>query len=66
MKLIDFVNTDAIVPELVAEDRNGVIRELVNALAKQGVIDADRADGVAQAVIYRENQGSIFRTFFAS
>ncbi len=58
MKLIDFVNVDAIIPELAAEDRNGVIRELVNALAGQGVIDADRADGVAQAVIYRENQGS--------
>ena len=58
MKLSDFVNTDAIIPELQATDRNGVIRELVDSLAKHGAIDAARADGIAQAVIYRENQGS--------
>lgn len=58
MKLSDFVNTDAIIPELEATDRNGVIRELVNSLVKHGAIDAARADGIAQAVIYRENQGS--------
>lgn len=58
MKLSDFVNTDAIIPELEATDRNGVIRELVNSLAEHGAIEAARADGIAQAVIYRENQGS--------
>ncbi|MCP4247634.1 MAG: PTS sugar transporter subunit IIA [bacterium] len=58
MKLSDFVDTAAIVPELEATDRNGVIRELVQSLVAQGAIDAARADGVAQAVIYRENQGS--------
>ena len=36
MRLIDFVNTEAIIPELQAVDRNGVIRELVNSLAAQG------------------------------
>jgi len=58
MKLIDFVNTEAIIPELTATDRNGVIRELVQALADQGAVDPARADGIAQAVILRENQGS--------
>jgi mannitol/fructose-specific phosphotransferase system IIA component (Ntr-type) len=58
MKLIDFVNTNALIPELQATDRNGVIRELVQALADHGAIDPARADGIAQAVIRRENQGS--------
>ena len=58
MKLTDFVNTEALIPELEATDRNGVIRELVQALADQGAIDPARADGIAQAVILRENQGS--------
>ena len=58
MRLSDFVNTEAIIPELEATDRNGVIRELVNSLATQGTLDATRTDGIAQAVIYRENQGS--------
>ena len=58
MKLFDFVCKEAIIPELKATDRNSVIRELVRSLTEQAVIDADRADGIAQAVIYRENQGS--------
>lgn len=58
MRLIDFVNTAAIIPELEGTDRNGVIRELVQSLADHGSVDSARADGIAQAVIYRENQGS--------
>ncbi len=58
MKLMDFVNPEAIIPELEATDRNGVIRELVKSLTDQGAIDPERADGIAQAVIYRENEGS--------
>lgn len=58
MKLSDFVDTAAIIPDLEATDRNGVIRELVQSLVARGLIDAARADGIAQAVIYRENQGS--------
>ncbi len=58
MKLIDFVNTEAIIPELESTDRNGVIRELIQSMADHGAIDPDRADGIAQAVILRENQGS--------
>ena len=58
MKLSDFVDTAAIIPDLEATDRNGVIRELVQSLVARGVIDAAGADGISQAVIYRENQGS--------
>ncbi len=58
MRLIDFVNIEAIIPELETTDRNGVIREMVQSLATHGALDAARTDGIAQAVIYRENQGS--------
>lgn len=58
MKLSDFVCTEAVIPELTGTDRNSVIRELVKSLTDHGAIDPARADGIAQAVIYRENQGS--------
>lgn len=58
MKLIDFIRTDAIIPELTSTDRNGVIRELVDALAKSVGLDEKEAAAVSKAVIARENQGS--------
>lgn len=58
MKLIDFVVREAVVPDLQATERNGIIRELVRALAAAGAIDANDAETVARAVIQRENQGS--------
>lgn len=58
MKLTDFVVRGAIVPSLSATDRNGVIRELVNALSAGGALPEADADTIAKAVIQRENQGS--------
>src|SRR5512141_245780 len=58
MKLIDFIRTDAIIPELQASDRNGVIRELVESLAKSEGLDDKDAAAIAKSVISRENQGS--------
>jgi PTS system nitrogen regulatory IIA component len=58
MKLSEFIVTDAVVPALAATDRDGVIRELVTALAKAGAIEeADVADVVA-ALVKREQNGS--------
>lgn len=58
MKLSDFIVKRAIIPELQASDRNGVIRELVEALARAGSINPDDVDVLVRAVIHRENQGS--------
>lgn len=58
MKLVDFIRTDAIVPELQSTDRNGVIRELVDALAKSIGLDEKDAAAIGKSVIARENQGS--------
>lgn len=58
MKIADFLVTEAIIPNLDATDRNGVIRALVGGLATAGQIaDAD-VEAIAKAIIQRENQGS--------
>jgi len=58
MKLREFIVTEAIVPELAASDRDGVVRELVTALAKAGALPEDAVDEVVAAVIKREQNGS--------
>jgi len=58
MRLSELIYPSAIIPELQATDRNGVIRELVDALAAQGAIDPKNVDAVARSAIARENQGS--------
>ncbi len=58
MRLSDLINAPAIIPELVASDRNGVIRELVKSLADHGAIGSEHVETIARATIARENQGS--------
>jgi PTS system nitrogen regulatory IIA component len=58
MKLSDFFVKEAVIPELQATDRNGVIKELVQSLAAAGVVDAADTQALSRAVIQRENQGS--------
>ena len=58
MKFSDFFEPEAVIPELQAKDRNGVIRELVTALAEAGRIPTDQIDSITKAVIKRENAGS--------
>ena len=58
MKLVDFIRTDAIIPELQATDRNGVIRELVESLAKSTGLSEQDTAAIVKAIIVRENQGT--------
>ena len=58
MKLRDFIVADAIIAELKATDRDGVIRELVSALATAGALPAESVDEVVAALIKREQNGS--------
>jgi len=58
MKLTDLIHKPAIVPEMQATDRNGVIRELVQSLADNGALSPDHVETVARAAINRERQGS--------
>jgi mannitol/fructose-specific phosphotransferase system IIA component (Ntr-type) len=58
MKLADFVCFDAIIPELKAVDRDGIIIELVEALSSAGGIGDAKPKEIARAVIKRENEAS--------
>jgi mannitol/fructose-specific phosphotransferase system IIA component (Ntr-type) len=58
MKLKEFIVSDAIVAELKAGDRDGVLRELVTSLASAGALPRDSVDEVVSALINREQNGS--------
>lgn len=58
MKLKEFIVSQAIVPELAANDRDGVLRELVAALAAAGVVPMSSVDEIVAALIKREQNGS--------
>ncbi|MFQ5805307.1 MAG: PTS sugar transporter subunit IIA [Phycisphaerae bacterium] len=54
MKLLDLVHPKAIIAELQARDRNGVIRELVQVLADSKLIEAGAVDSTVKSIIARE------------
>ncbi|MCS7033055.1 MAG: PTS sugar transporter subunit IIA [Phycisphaerae bacterium] len=58
MKLSDFIVKDSINPRLTATDRDGAIREMVNALAQCGKVPANAVDEIVAALIKREQNGS--------
>jgi mannitol/fructose-specific phosphotransferase system IIA component (Ntr-type) len=58
MKLKDFIVSDAIIPQLAATNRDGVLRELVTSLATAGALPADAVDEVVAALVKREQNGS--------
>jgi nitrogen PTS system EIIA component len=58
MKLKDFIVTEAIVTDLQAKDRNGVLRELVESLADNGALPKSAVDEVVAALVKREQNGS--------
>jgi len=58
MKFADFVCFEAIVPELEAKDRNGVIAELVCLLDKAGRLGKNNSEKITRAVIKREREAS--------
>jgi nitrogen PTS system EIIA component len=58
MKLKEFIVSEAIVPELKASDRDGVLRELVTSLAGAGALEQGAVDEVVAALIKREQNGS--------
>jgi len=58
MKLMDFIVKDAIVAELKSTERDGVIRELVGALAAAKALAEKDVDVIVKAIIDREKHGS--------
>jgi PTS system nitrogen regulatory IIA component len=58
MKLKDFIVGDAIVADLKSTDRDGVLRELVTALAAAGSVPQSAVDELVTALVKREQNGS--------
>ena len=58
MKFQDFVSVEAIKADLSADDKEGVIRELVDALVSNGQIAADEQESILAAIMKREELGS--------
>jgi mannitol/fructose-specific phosphotransferase system IIA component (Ntr-type) len=58
MKFSDFINPVAIRADLKADDKESVIRELVECLTASGQIKADDRDDIVAAIMKREELGS--------
>jgi PTS system nitrogen regulatory IIA component len=58
MRMTDFVIRDAIIPELTAATKEGVIREMVGSLASAGFFKGTESEDIVKAVLKRELLGS--------
>ena len=58
MKFADFMSAEAIIPEIAADEKEGVIREMVEALHNAGRIDAENLESIIAAIMKREELGS--------
>jgi PTS system fructose-specific IIA component/PTS system nitrogen regulatory IIA component len=58
MKFADFVVREAIRTDLKAEDKPGVIREMLKALEEAGSIDPAETESIVKAILKREELGS--------
>ncbi|MCH8805107.1 MAG: PTS sugar transporter subunit IIA [Planctomycetes bacterium] len=54
MKLTDLVEPNAIVAEMKSTERNGAIRELVEALRDTELVGPDSADSIIRSIVARE------------
>jgi PTS system fructose-specific IIA component/PTS system nitrogen regulatory IIA component len=58
MKFADFVSRDAIRAEITADDKEGVIREMVQALLAANKIPQSEYESIVKAIMKREELGS--------
>jgi PTS system fructose-specific IIA component/PTS system nitrogen regulatory IIA component len=58
MKVSDFICFEAVRAKLGAEDKEGVIREMTQALEQAGKIATGELDGIVKAIMKREELGS--------
>ena len=57
-KLADFICRDAILATLNAVDKEGAIREMVQALCKAGKVEKEEYESIVKAILKREELGS--------
>lgn len=58
MKFTDFVSRDAIIADLMADDKESVIREMAEGLLRAGGIAAGELESIVKAILKREELGS--------
>jgi PTS system fructose-specific IIA component/PTS system nitrogen regulatory IIA component len=58
MKFADFISREAIRAELRADDKEGVIREMIQALLEAGKIETSEFESIVKAILKREELGS--------
>lgn len=58
MKFADFIQVRAIKADLAADDKEGVIRELVESLVGSTALKPEDLDGIIKAIMKREELGS--------
>ncbi len=58
MRMSDFVVREAIEPELAANTKEGVIREMVNSLRSNGYFKGGEPEDIVKAILKRELLGS--------
>ena len=58
MKFTEFICFDATIQQLETDDRDQVIRALVQSLDKAGKLPEGQCEDILQAVISRENEAS--------
>ena len=58
MKFSDFVSREAICADLTADDKEGVIREMIQALAAAGRFEPKEFESIVKAILKREELGS--------
>lgn len=58
MKFADFVSRDAVQANLAADEKEGVIREMAQALLDAGKVAKDEYESIVKAILKREELGS--------
>ena len=58
MRMSDFVVRDAIIPALTAQNKEGVIREMVESLRAAGQVRSQDQEDIVRAILKRELLGS--------
>ena len=58
MRMSDFVVREAIIPNLAASSKEGVIREIVESLRATGYFKGGESDDIVRAILKREQLGS--------
>ena len=58
MKFADFICREAILARLSARDKDGAIREMVQALREAGKVQEEEYEGIVEAILKREALGT--------